>query len=728
MMKASKGILGLFLALFVLVSGVCVGDDSGDILDFLPGFMKRAKFGNAVAKPFFIVPGVSTPVTITVYIPEADLVADSVQLKGGTAIIGNLTDTGNKVFSLTHNFQRDNGGAINLSISATFGVVNKTIAQFEIPVLSLPTIENASQYNQNIDDMFSTLVATKDNFSVLQDSATTSGQSSIHLGLARERLLSVHANMEAIYRAETHSPSNFPRWTDFIPTFGGLLGSADNILSDRELFKKNPYDPRVAHILAWAQSTIPWDTYLSTSADRETAAWYYQTHGPDAPLQGTLKEANKVAIKQAGGQFTGLASGSIGQIYVGGWTGWLTGQGINANLMKIIDIFITNDNQMGMLVAQVQNGEAVQLPAGSHDVLFSFGGVLDRAIYRNVMVNQNLTTTVNIAPGEVKLCKYSYQDLGDLGGGSAYATSVNSSGQVVGASVTSTGKSHAFLWGSPEGMRDLGTLGGDDSSIALGINDSGQVVGNSSHPLYGASAFWWNSSSGMQDLRALSGGWSGMVEANGINNIGEIVGFFFPSSGPYGPITHACLWSQSNGMQNLGMLGTNMTRAYGINNTRQVVGTGGTNAFLWTQLGGMQSLGTLGDDYITSYACGINISGQVVGYSDNGNGVSRAFLWTQSGGMQDLGNLSGGFSRAFGVNSSGQVVGRSSNPLSPLPPGGPYWHAFIWMQSEGMKDLNTLIINLPVGVTIDTANAINDAGQIVGYTSDNRAFLLTPIP
>ena len=111
---------------------------------------------------------------------------------------------------------------------------------------------------------------------------------------------------------------------------------------------------------------------------------YYQTHGLKLQLQKTLQEPITIAIKQAGEQFTGLAGDGDRRNLFGGVTGRLIGTGLNASVDKIIDIFISNDNEMGMMVAEVQDGEALQVPAGSHDVLFSFGGVLDRAIERNI--------------------------------------------------------------------------------------------------------------------------------------------------------------------------------------------------------------------------------------------------------------------------------------------------------------------------------------------------------
>jgi probable HAF family extracellular repeat protein len=77
-------------------------------------------------------------------------------------------------------------------------------------------------------------------------------------------------------------------------------------------------------------------------------------------------------------------------------------------------------------------------------------------------------------------------DLGTLGSGDSLAYAINTAGQVVGTSLTSSGLKHAFLWTptTPNGktgtMIDLNTLTGSSTvslQAATGINDQGQIVG-----------------------------------------------------------------------------------------------------------------------------------------------------------------------------------------------------------------------------------------------------------
>jgi chitinase len=65
-------------------------------------------------------------------------------------------------------------------------------------------------------------------------------------------------------------------------------------------------------------------------------------------------------------------------------------------------------------------------------------------------------------------------DLGTLGGDESYASGINDRGQVIGASWTKTGATHAFVWENGA-MTDLGH--GGNTSEAFAINTKGQIVG-----------------------------------------------------------------------------------------------------------------------------------------------------------------------------------------------------------------------------------------------------------
>jgi probable HAF family extracellular repeat protein len=208
----------------------------------------------------------------------------------------------------------------------------------------------------------------------------------------------------------------------------------------------------------------------------------------------------------------------------------------------------------------------------------------------------------------------------------------------------------------------------------------------------------------------------------------------------------------------------------------QIVGFALCNCSLptvaWTLQGSTATnLPTLGG--ASAEAWGVNDAGQIVGAADTTVAqVTHAALW-RSGTVRDLGGLPGGmFSEAVSVNASGVAVGFStlaetqdgmtldfgdrhavvfqSGRITDLTPDLPFntdafatainvhgqivgaraGRAFLWQNGVG-TDLNTLI-PASAGVTLTSANGINDRGQIVvtGQPTANRnitvAVVLTP--
>ncbi len=272
--------------------------------------------------------------------------------------------------------------------------------------------------------------------------------------------------------------------------------------------------------------------------------------------------------------------------------------------------------------------------------------------------------------------KSGMQDLGNLGGTNAWVawhSGINDKGQLCGASETPPSNFfHAFFWDpKTKVMQDLGALPGGTWSYAYAINSKGQVVGESTSSS-GQRAFLWDPKTKvMQDLGTLPGGtWS---HAYAINSKGQVVGDSTSSSGQ-----HAFFWDpKTKVMQDLGALpGGTWSYASWINSNGQVVGRANIgdqqHAFFWDpKVGNMVDLGTLPGG-TGSEAWSINSNGQIVGRSDI-FGDEHGFFWDPTSmTMRDLGTLSDGTeSGADDINSKGQVVGYVSDPDG-------YSQAVIW--------------------------------------------------
>ena len=179
-----------------------------------------------------------------------------------------------------------------------------------------------------------------------------------------------------------------------------------------------------------------------------------------------------------------------------------------------------------------------------------------------------------------------------------------------------------------------------------------------------------------------------------LNASGQVIG---------GSPSGAVVWRNGT-ITALGTLGGKSTDPWLINNRGQIAGAaqnphGGVRAFLWEN-GVMHNLGSIVEG--ESYPKDMNDAGQVAGRAWAGKGY-HAFLWDK-GVMQDLGALGQPYSEAFGMNAAGQVVG-----LYGSLPG--YRGAFLW-ENGTMRDLGTL--GEPTLGAV--ASAINNAGQVVGYS------------
>jgi len=225
--------------------------------------------------------------------------------------------------------------------------------------------------------------------------------------------------------------------------------------------------------------------------------------------------------------------------------------------------------------------------------------------------------------------------------------------------------------------------------------------------------------------------------AEDINDEGWVVGFGFGSTAPGLPFSRAFLWRPGAGFTPLGTAGLGDSRAFGINNNRQVVGWVGdlslneTIATLWTldADGAPVETTVFGPSGPRSVARDINGKGQIVGEIgipfDFGADRARATLWTiQADGSidtRDLGALgdSPGFearasapeySLAHRINEAGQVVGTSVIVGRPC--------SVLWTETGDIGLVGPGMAGEAIG--------INDLGEIVGHAGTTRFPFLGP--
>ncbi|MBI4600737.1 MAG: DUF3466 family protein [Planctomycetes bacterium] len=216
----------------------------------------------------------------------------------------------------------------------------------------------------------------------------------------------------------------------------------------------------------------------------------------------------------------------------------------------------------------------------------------------------------------------------------------------------------------------------------------------------------------IEDLGTLGGAAS---KALGINDRRQVVGSSETGERDrHGlPVTHAFLW-EDGVMTDLGTdpVYNERSAAYDINDAGQVCGVSGFVGFghravVWEE-GRVRQLARQGGD---DSGRGINERGDVVGTAGSDVvGSDRAVLWSADGRAADLGRLpgSGGLVdvSASDINNYGEVVGRS------IDHDGDADHAFLFTSVDGtMTDLGTL------GGGYSSAQGINDFLEVAGSST-----------
>lgn len=333
--------------------------------------------------------------------------------------------------------------------------------------------------------------------------------------------------------------------------------------------------------------------------------------------------------------------------------------------------------------------------------------------------------------GPTQAVRFRFEDLGSLGGGQ-YQNSgqcgINDAGQVVGRSYAPDGNRYAFLKSPGQPMQPLPLFPGTSEAHATCINNSGVIGGWYYNGFIRGCKWVLEPGQGYRIIDPASQFQGIEYSIQHLNEAGFLVG---QGPNPSYPAHHAMVIIPGGEYRDL-CTNFPISAARGINDANTIIGsysywtefgTLRSVACIWTYAGGTFSGPTSLIGLSGSSAAAINNQGQAVGtfYVPNPgfSDVPHGFLKSPGQDYQDLGPNT----EAYDINDSGWIVGKIV--------GEDVWTACIWTPQGGLENLNSKVVNLPSGVTLVSALAINQRGEIAGdmLISDFQGgvYKLTPV-
>lgn len=320
-------------------------------------------------------------------------------------------------------------------------------------------------------------------------------------------------------------------------------------------------------------------------------------------------------------------------------------------------------------------------------------------------------------------------------------------------------------------VRGLGQLVPEGLSVAYGLNDFGVAVGTAMNAQGSYTAVRFNLDGTVTDLGQLYPGYESA--ALDINNAGTMVGYALTGFSVLNvDIANAVMFNGDGTLTNLGLLIPGKSaRAHAINTHGVIVGSATDNndvsrAVIFEGGGVVTPLGHLGLTAQDSVASAINDDGIIVGTSSRSN-TDNAVRFHLDGSVTDLFSQPEA-SSAYGVSSTGEIVGSAKTPdsgtlfdgsggftdLGQLDPGRTAMALAVNASGTivGFGDTEiqrtAVLFDRDAGTVVpladritatasepwilETAYAINDAGQIVGGGKPDpgiqTGYLLTPVP